>query len=108
VSVRVMTGLAIIVATADAERLETALRLAASHAALGGRTRLLFDQAAVPAAHMGGPLLESCLELGADIILCQSGMAAAGLEAAALDGRFQFGGMVGFLAALEEDRLVVV
>ncbi|WP_420136579.1 peroxiredoxin [Sphingomonas sp.] len=107
-SVRGVIGLAIIVATADAERLHMALRLAASHAALGGRTRLLLDDVAVPAVQIGGALLESCFELGAEIILCQSGMAAVGLEAGALDGRLQFGGMVSFLAQLENDRLVVV
>ena len=106
---RGVTGLAIIVATGDPERLQTALTLAASHAALGGRTRLLFDSAAVGlAAEASGSLWESCLELGADVILCQTGLAAAGLDAASLDPRFSFGGMIGLLADLGKDRLVVV
>jgi predicted peroxiredoxin len=103
-----MTGIAIIVASADASRFRMALTLAAAHAALGGRTRLLLDGDSVPLAAQVDDLLESCLELGATLTLCQSGLAAAGLDASMLDARFDYGGMVGWLAGLAEDRLVVV
>ncbi|WP_116091702.1 peroxiredoxin [Sphingomonas crusticola] len=104
-----MTGLAIIVATPDPVRFRTALTLAAAHAALGGRTRLLLDGEAVRlAATSGAELLDSCFDLGATVTLCQGGLAAAGLDATALDARFDYGGMVGLLADLGQDRLVVV
>ncbi len=103
-----MTGLSIIVAGADPVRFRTALTLAAAHAALGGRTRMLLDGEAVRLAVLPEELRESCLELGVGIMLCQSGLALAGLSAAALDPRFEHGGMVRFLADLGEDRLIVV
>ena len=106
--VRGMRGLSIVVAGPDPVRWRTALTLAASHAALGGRTRILLDGESVTLVARGeDDLLESCFDLGARITLCQSGLAAAGLNATALDARFVYGGMVGFLADLGEDRLVV-
>lgn len=102
-----MKGLAIIVAGADPARYRTALTLAAAHAALGGRTRLLLDSVAVRLAVSEEALLESCFELGVAVTLCQSGLADAGLEAALLDPRFRYGGMVGLLAELGDDRLVL-
>jgi predicted peroxiredoxin len=103
-----MRGAAIIVAGTDAPRFQTALTLAASYAALGGRVRLLLDGEAVRLAPSGGKLLDSCFDLGVTVTLCQSGLAAAGLGASALDPRFDYGGMVGFLADLGEDRLLIV
>jgi predicted peroxiredoxin len=100
-------GLAVIVAGTDPARFRTALTLAAAQAALGGRVRLLLDGEAVRLAAMRDELLESCLELGVTVTLCQSGLAAAGLRAAALDPRFDYGGMVGLLACLGDDRLVI-
>jgi len=41
-------------------------------------------------------------------MLCQTGLAEAGMEAASLDQRFSYGGMVGWLADLGMDRLVIV
>jgi len=102
-----MRGLGIVIAGADASRLRTALTLAASQAALGARVRILFDGDAVPLAVTCDELLESCLELGATVTLCQSGLASAGLEAATLEPRFEYGGMVGWLAELAEDRLIL-
>jgi predicted peroxiredoxin len=104
---RRMTGLGIIVADADAVRFRTALMLAAAQAALGGRVRLLLDSGAVRLASGVNELLESCFELGAEVTLCQSGLAEAGLDASALDSRFSYGGMVGWLADLGTDRLVI-
>jgi len=104
---RIMIGLGIFVADADPVRLRTALTLGAAQAALGGRVRILLDAGAVTLARAPDALLESCFELGAEVMLCQTGLAEAGLDASALDARFLYGGMVGWLAALGEDRLVV-
>ena len=104
---REMRGLGIIVAGSDNARYRTALTLAAAHAALGGRTRILLDGESVRLADVRDDLLESCFELGVTITLCQSGLAAAGLAADRLDPRFSYGGMVGWLADLGEDRLVL-
>jgi len=103
-----MTGLGIIVAGVDPVRFRTALTLAAAQAALGGRVRVLLDSGAVALAQGPDALLESCFELGAEVMLCQTGLAEARLDASALDSRFLHGGMVGWLAALGEDRLIVV
>ena len=102
-----MTGLGIIVAGIDATRFRTALTLAAAQAALGGRARILLDSGAVTLAAMPHDLLDSCFELGAEVMLCQSGLAEAGLDAAALDPRFSYGGMVGWLADLGAERLLL-
>ena len=103
-----MIGLGIIVAGIDPVRFRTALTLAAAQAALGARVRILLDSGAVILASEPAPLLESCFELGVEVTLCQTGLAEAGLDASALDPRFCHGGMVGWLAALGDDRLVVV
>jgi predicted peroxiredoxin len=107
--VRGVTGLSIVVAGRDPARFRTALTLAAASAALGGRTRILLNGESVRMAADTSnlELLESCFALGVAITLCQSGLAEAGLETGALDARFDYGGMVGFLAELGADRLVV-
>jgi predicted peroxiredoxin len=102
-----LKGLGIVVAGTDPRRFRTALTLAAAQAALGGRVRILLDGESVALAATADDLLDSCFELGATITLCQTGMAEAGLDAAALDPRFDHGGMVGWLAELGEDRLVL-
>jgi len=102
-----MRGLGIVVAGNDPVRFRTALTLAAAQAALGGRVRILLDGEAVRLAVAPDELLDSCLDLGAAVTLCQSGLAEAGLEAHALDPRLDYGGMVGWLAGLGDDRLVV-
>jgi peroxiredoxin family protein len=102
-----MTGLSIIVADVDPVRFRTALTLAAAQAALGARSRMLLDNAAVPLAANSDELLESCFELGVSVTLCQSGLALAGLQADRLDPRFAYGGMLGWLADLGEDRLLI-
>ena len=103
-----MTGLGIIVAGIDPVRFRTALTMAAAQAALGARVRILLDSGAVMLAAQPAALLESCFELGVEVTLCQTGLAEAGLDASALDSRFFHGGMVGWLAVLGDDRLVVV
>lgn len=118
-----MRGLTIVVPGPDPARFRSALGMAAAHAALGGRTRLFLDAAAVPllappqgedeAGNGNGlpgraELIETALTLGVHLIACQTGLALAGLTAHALDARIETGGITGLLASLEEDRLVTV
>ena len=119
-----MRGLTVIVAAGtDDLRLRTALTMAAAHAALGGRTRLFLDGEAValiaaPAADDGryaaaglptqAELIESCLDLGVTIQLCQTGLALLERDAAGLDPRLEVTGLVSVLAALGEDRLATL
>jgi predicted peroxiredoxin len=114
-----MSPLAIIVPGPDPSRLRSALGLAAAQAALGGAVRLFLDTDAVPllsparpgtAQDEDGPgihaLLESCFEFGGSVMVCQTGLARAGLSAEALDPRIEFGGMVGFLIQVGDSRLI--
>ncbi|HEX7852644.1 MAG TPA: peroxiredoxin [Sphingobium sp.] len=118
--------LLLIATTDEAERLRGGLTVACAEAALGGAVRLFLQLDAVAllrppvaaprdgvhAAH-GLPvlaaLLDDALELGVEVIACQSGLALAGLEADALDPRIVMGGPVGVLAGNSADeRLVLV
>jgi predicted peroxiredoxin len=104
-----VTPLAIIVAGPEPARLESALRLAAAEAALGGTVTLFLDSPAVAllaGESEGGALLDTCFALGGTVMLCQTGLAEAGLRADTLDPRFTYGGMVGFLAGARDARLV--
>ena len=120
-----MRGLTIIVAGQDPARLRSALGMAATQAALGGPARLFLDGTAVSllrapvvgpddAEHQAaglptlGELVDTCFALGARIILCQTGLALAGLAAASLDPRLETGGMTRILATLGDDRLVAL
>lgn len=104
-------GLTIIVSGSDPDRVASALGLAGAAAALGGRVRLFFDRGAVRAAATltgeNRDLLEVALDLGATAVLCQTGLAAAGLVADTLDPRFETGGLVDLLAHIDNDRLIV-
>ncbi|WP_404712475.1 peroxiredoxin [Sphingomonas sp. MMS24-J13] len=118
-------GLTIVLASADTDRLRSALGMAATQAALGGAARLFFDGAAVrlltpPLANprdddhraVGlptlGELIETAFTLGVSIMACQSGLALAGLAADRIDPRIATGGMTVILASLGEDRLVAL
>ena len=116
-----MTGLTLIVATADGERFRTALMLALAHSALGGRARIFLQERAVAllagddAAHYAAAglpgraaMLADALEAGVGVIGCQSGLALIGAEASAFDTRIQWAGMVSLLQTLDEDRLLVI
>ena len=120
-----MRGLTVVVAEANPSRLRTALLLALAQAALDGRARLFLDARAVPALRLpigaedddaygaaGQPalarLVDDALDAGVEITLCQTGLQLAGLEAHALDPRLLFGGIVGLLASLGDDRLVTL
>jgi predicted peroxiredoxin len=102
-----MRGLTLLVATADPERFRAALTLAAAHAALGGRTRVYFHEAAVALLAKPDPLIATAQESGATLIACQTGLAAAGLTADELPTGVETGGLISLLADLGEDRLVV-
>lgn len=120
-----MRGLTILVTGRDPERLRAGLTLAAAHAALGARTRLFAqDEAVEPLApwarvphdldhaEVGLPtlaeLIAAALDLGVEILACQSGLALMRLAADALDPRIGVGGTVSLLQTLGEDRLVTV
>lgn len=119
-----MRGLTLIVATAERERLRTALTLASAHAALGGRTRVYCHEAAVAllaeridpdaairAVH-GLPDLPALIavarDCGVEIIACQTGLAVSGLAHSALPDGVTTDGLVSLLADLRDDRLVTV
>ncbi len=121
-----MSGLVIVVASADPERLRTALVMAAAHAALDGTARLFLqgesvgllrlpiaDPDAARQSAAGLPtlaeLVDEAFDLGAVIGACQSSLALLGHSAEDYDPAIEWGGMVGLLARLAPtDRLVVV
>jgi predicted peroxiredoxin len=119
-----MRGLTIVLAEADPARLRTALTMAAAWTALGGTARLFLDGGAVAAAQLpitdpaddthvaaGLPalsaLMADALADGVRLILCQSGMAMLGLTPDDMAAGAEYGGMIGVMAELGGDRLVV-
>ena len=102
-----MRGLIVLVVGDDPARLEAALEIAAAHAALGGATRLHLHDRAVPLLADEPPALATALELGVRVSACQTGVDRGGLR---LDRwpSVEADGLVGVLASLGEDRLVVV
>lgn len=121
-----MSGLKVIVLTADAERFRGALTIAAAHAALGERTAVLLQHEAaallrqpiavpgdaIHAAHGLPPLatlLDGALSLGVEVVACQSGLNLCGLDVQDLDQRIVAGGPVSFLQGMQaDDRLTLV
>lgn len=117
-----MRGLTILVATADTSRFRAALATAAAAAALGERARVFLHEDAVALlvekpdadaarlASAGAPtqqqLLEIARESGVALIVCQTGLALAGLSMETLPADTQAGGLVSLLATLGEDRLL--
>lgn len=118
-----MRGLTIIVTRPQG--LRAALELAAAHAALDGPARVFAQGEAVAALAQpmrdphdedyraaGLPALadlcEEALALGVGIVACQSGLTLMGITADRLDTRVEFGGPVGVLAGLGEDRLLAI
>ncbi len=99
-----MRGLTVVLGGAEASRLDAALTLVNAVAALGGRARLYLHDAAVT-VETAGPLAEAAIDLGVEIIACQS---ALDRYAAALPAGATGGGMVGLLGSLGEDRLLFV
>jgi predicted peroxiredoxin len=119
-----MSGLTIIVATADTERFRAAMTLATAQAALGGRVRVYChersvallrpapDEDAAALAASGLPdrpaLLAMAIDGGVALIACQTGLALTGLEIDELTDGVEAGGMVGLLASLGDDRLTSI
>lgn len=118
-------GLTIILASPDPDRLRSALGMAATQGALGGAARLFLDgpAAALLARPLADPrdddhkaaglptlaeLIETAFTLGVSIILCQSGLALAGVRTDRIDPRSATGGMTMILASLGDDRLVAL
>lgn len=99
-----MRGLTVVLGGVAAERLDAALTLVNAAAALGARARLYLHDAAVTVA-LAGPLAEAAVELGVEVIACQSALERHG---AALPVGATGGGMVGLLGSLGEDRLLFV
>jgi predicted peroxiredoxin len=118
-----MPGLIIVVAGRDPERFHAALSLAAANAALGQRSRiflqgdaaaLLGDTGSETDDHYvrhGVPTLRQLFEeaqaLGVEIIVCQSGLALAGLQADQLPNGVSTGGLVELLATGGQDQLLM-
>jgi predicted peroxiredoxin len=115
-------GLTIIVAGNDPERFHAALAIAAANAALGARSRIYLHAAAAvladrgcPAMHASqgegvptlGELLDEALAIGVEIIVCQSGLAVAGISAEALTNGITTGGLIELLSTLDGDQLLM-
>ena len=119
-----MRGVTVILAEAAPARLRAALSLASAVAAVGGRARLFLHEDAVTlfAAPLGSPadgrrsaaglptlsqLFDEALAMPVEVILCQSGLAMAGMDVGQLDPRLATGGLIGVVAAAGDDRLVL-
>jgi predicted peroxiredoxin len=119
-----MRGVTVILAEAAPARLRAALSLASAVAAVGGRARIFLHEDAVTlfAAPLTSPadarrttaglptlaqLFEEALALPVEVILCQSGLAMAGMDVGHLDPRLATGGLIGVVAAAGDDRLVL-
>lgn len=116
-----MRGLTILVAGAEPARLRAALATAGAAAALGQQVRVFLHEEAVALlaaedtdatrlAAAGLPdraaLLALAEESGVALLLCQSGLALAGMSIEDLAVNADAGGLVSLLAELGEDRLV--
>ena len=120
-----MPGLNIIVAAADGTRFYAALETAAAASALGRPARVFLQGEAAallraPVAFGGDParraagqpdlasLIGEAMAMGVRLIVCQSGMALAGMTANELVPQVRAGGLVSFLSeAGTDDQLVV-
>jgi len=118
-----MQGLTIVVAGRDPERFHAALSLAAANAALDRRTRLFLqgDAASLiraldakPDVHHArhgvpslGQIFAEARALGVEFIVCQSGLALAGLSAEDLPEGASTGGLIELLRTRGDDELVM-
>lgn len=116
-------GLTILVASGERVRMRAALSLATAQAALGGRVRLFAQEEAAPLLADGPDpdgeslrkrglpalpeLRAAAIEMGVRMVACQTGLAAAEFAADQLAPGVETGGLVGILADLDDDRLVI-
>ncbi|MCJ8157441.1 DsrE family protein [Sphingomonas sp. LaA6.9] len=120
-----MPGLTIIVTSADPTRFHAALSIAAASAATSAPTRVYLHADAVALAApphdcpddaryaAGGlptlaQLIEEVRALSVRLIVCQTGLALASLDAGALGPNIEAGGLVSLLSSLGDDRLVTL
>lgn len=119
-------NLTIVLIREEASAARAALTIALAQAALGGRVRMFGHERAAALlasaphaddetralAEHGLPdrlaLLAMAAEAGIELIACQTGLAILGLTAADLANGVSTGGLVGMLATLGDDRLVMV
>jgi intracellular sulfur oxidation DsrE/DsrF family protein len=105
-----MPGLLLIVSAAEGERFAAAVELAAASAALDRTVAVLLRGPAVRA--LGRPdvarAFDLLFELGANVSLCQTAMAAHGLTAADLPPGVEALGMVAFLTGRADWQVVLV
>lgn len=118
-----MRGLTILIPTPDRVRFRAALSLACAQGALGGRVRifcqeeavsLLADRADPDHADLAGrglpaipDLIAAARDIGVALMVCQTGLSAAALGPVDLYPGVETGGVVGLLATLDDDRLLV-
>ncbi|WP_298016201.1 DsrE family protein [uncultured Parasphingopyxis sp.] len=120
-----MRGLTILLTSDDAERLFSALSIAAANAAAGGAARIFCEGLAVrtliegttatqdqPRKAAGLPTLsqlrEEAAALGVVLIACQGGMALAGLTIGRLGPDVEAGGLTSVMTSLGDDRLIAL
>ncbi len=121
-----VTGLVIIVTTADPARFRAALTLALAQAALGGKVQLYCHEDSVTMlgkvprhdddderlSAAGLPdrlqLLAMAREAGIVLTACQTGLALCGVAMDALVEGVAAGGMMGVVVGLGDDRLLAI
>ncbi|MBL0769315.1 DsrE family protein [Sphingopyxis sp. XHP0097] len=120
-----MQRLTIIVASADSARLYAALEAAMAWAALGRRARIFAQGEAVallraPLAFDGdaarraagqldlAAMLDEAAAMEVELVVCQSGMALAGLTAPDLPPQVKAGGLVSLFAGITPDERLIV
>lgn len=105
-----MPGLLLIVSEADGERFAAGIELAAASAALDRPVAVLLRGPAVRALGQPGvaKAFDMLIELGVDVGICQTALAAHGLAAADLPPGIEAHGMVAFLGGRADWQLLLV
>jgi intracellular sulfur oxidation DsrE/DsrF family protein len=102
-----MSGLALVLAESQGPLAEAALELAAATAALGEPVALFLSRGSLGLLADGAGPLQMLRELGATVCVCQTSMAAQGLDAAALPDWVEPTGLVAFLKPRRDWRLLL-
>lgn len=103
-----MPGLLLILTEAGGERFAAAVELAATVAAMGRPVAALLRGPAARTLGDDPGRFHLLFELGAQVSVCQTAMAAHGLSAAGLPANVEPLGMVAFLQGRQDWQLVVV